>query len=227
MSTMTRRLSFSFSLEEENQEAFCLCPRPWAGTLITYDMIFYAKTTSERASKGQGGNEYLDIDITVRRGKNERMLARLTARGCENEEGAEGYGLFDEKDTLLAFLPEKDICRQCGRSHENALCDGGMKSKAPKFTRYCTECGAETWSFVEGFHGWENGLCDDCWTRKYESGDGERIVCECGDTFKGIPRKEDTCPKCLKKILEEEKGKRQKGENHLEHNCTERKCFRD
>jgi len=27
------------------------------------------------------------------------------------------------------------------------------------------------------------------------------IKCECGTTFKGTKGKEDTCPKCLKKIL--------------------------
>lgn len=128
-------------------------------------MKFYAKVRSERAEKGQGGNEYLDIDITAGNAKNPRMLARLTVRECENEEGTEGYGLFDEKDTLLAFLPEKDICRQCGRSHENALCDSGMKSETPKFTRYCTECGAETWSFEEGVYGWNDGICEACYKK--------------------------------------------------------------
>lgn len=31
-------------------------------------MKLYAKTTSERASKGQGGNEYVEIDLTVQNG---------------------------------------------------------------------------------------------------------------------------------------------------------------
>lgn len=106
-------------------------------------MKFYAKVRSERAEKGQGGNEYLDIDITAGNAKNPRMLARLTVRGCENEEGTEGYGLFDEKDTLLAFLPEKE----------------------QKFTEYCIECGAQTWSFEEGVYGWNDGICEDCYKK--------------------------------------------------------------
>lgn len=31
-------------------------------------MKLYAKTTSERATKGQGGNKYLEIDITTENG---------------------------------------------------------------------------------------------------------------------------------------------------------------
>ena len=66
-------------------------------------MKLYAKTTSERASKGQGGNEYLDIDITV--GENREILAKLTVREADYL-GGDIYGLFDEKDTLLKYLPK-------------------------------------------------------------------------------------------------------------------------
>lgn len=37
-------------------------------------MILYAKTTSERASKGQGGNEYIEVQITD---KNQKEIYNL------------------------------------------------------------------------------------------------------------------------------------------------------
>lgn len=70
-------------------------------------MKLYATVTSERASKGQGGNKYLDIDITVGDAEKPRMLAQLTARYSDDlvkdgaEEDGSGYVLVDSDDNLL------------------------------------------------------------------------------------------------------------------------------
>ena len=68
-------------------------------------MKLYATITSERASKGQGGNEYLDIDITVRRSNGSDVyLSRLTVRPDET-----GIGLYTDTDNLVEHINEKDI----------------------------------------------------------------------------------------------------------------------
>lgn len=63
-------------------------------------MKMYARISSERAMKGQGGNEYLDIDILVGDKNFPEYLARLTTR-IADKNGEEVYGLFDEKDNML------------------------------------------------------------------------------------------------------------------------------
>lgn len=85
-------------------------------------MKLYANIKSERAKKGQGGNEYLDIDITV--GDEHESLSKLTVR-MGDYLGAEVYGLYDENDALLKYLPikgnkqktAKELC-SCGRTQE-------------------------------------------------------------------------------------------------------------
>lgn len=67
-------------------------------------MKLYATITSERATKGQGGNKYLDIDIKVGSAENQFNLARLTAR-VGDRDGVEVYGLYDEGDNLLSSIP--------------------------------------------------------------------------------------------------------------------------
>lgn len=44
----------------------------------------------------------------------------------------------------------------------------------------------------------------------YELNDKGNITCECGNKFYGLEGKEDTCPPCLKEIIQ--KGKDLKGE---------------
>lgn len=55
-------------------------------------MKIYATTTSERATKGQGGNDYLDIEV---KGENQEKLLEL--RITQNEDGehytVEGYAI--------------------------------------------------------------------------------------------------------------------------------------
>lgn len=73
-------------------------------------MKLYATITSERASKGQGGNKYLDIDIRAGSREDSRTLARLTARAGSNDtdgDNREGYGLYAEDDECLYWIPEK------------------------------------------------------------------------------------------------------------------------
>ncbi len=68
-------------------------------------MKLYATVTSERASKGQGGNDYLDIDIFCGTTANSVTLARLTVRPSETG----GYILVDHTDEVLAELTKEQL----------------------------------------------------------------------------------------------------------------------
>ena len=64
-------------------------------------MRLYSTTTSERASKGQGGNDYIEIELKAEHGKDDyRFYARLR------------YDLFidskGQKHFRLYFQPEND-----------------------------------------------------------------------------------------------------------------------
>lgn len=67
-------------------------------------MKLYARVSSDRSQKGQGGNEYIDIDLTVLIDGEITDFERFTLRECENEKGEEGFGLFSRKDGLMKFL---------------------------------------------------------------------------------------------------------------------------
>ncbi len=77
-------------------------------------MKLYATVTSERASKGQGGNEYLDIDIMVGNTKNPVMLAQLTVRPTDEiekytnnaDDKGHGFILVDDNDNVIAWWNE-------------------------------------------------------------------------------------------------------------------------
>ncbi len=68
-------------------------------------MKLYATITSERATKGQGGNDYLDIDIFCGSADNSVTLAKLTVRPSEND----GYILVDHTDEVLAELTKEQL----------------------------------------------------------------------------------------------------------------------
>ena len=104
-------------------------------------MKIYGTLTSERASKGQGSNEVLVIDLKYEHApKDYRFFGRL------------GFGTYADDKTktfYLEFQPHNDddlhiieikklviekgkrqkdeTCRHCGRKHKNALCDDGMR----------------------------------------------------------------------------------------------------
>lgn len=99
-------------------------------------MKLYSTITSERATKGQGGNEFIGITLMN-----------------EKKEVFGSISVWPSEDVLIRIHGQKfDI----------------QKNK-----------------------------------------DGN-ITCECGNKFRGIEDKEDTCPKCMEKII---KGKKQKGNN--------------
>jgi hypothetical protein len=65
-------------------------------------MKLYATTTSERATKGQGGNEYLEIDITIKDDAGERPFCTLRLEEKEytfelfNKNTGENYDSIDK-----------------------------------------------------------------------------------------------------------------------------------
>lgn len=71
-------------------------------------MKLYARLENEKGKvDGMGGNEYLDIDITVRN----EILARFTIR--ENETG--GFSVYDRNDNELETQEGTYThCKLCG-----------------------------------------------------------------------------------------------------------------
>lgn len=68
-------------------------------------MKLYARLENEKGKiDGLGGNEYLDIDITV----GNEVLAKLTVRETIN-----GWGMFDEHDNALVRFNK---CAHCGEN---------------------------------------------------------------------------------------------------------------
>lgn len=77
-------------------------------------MKLYATTTSERASKGQGGNEYLVIDI-----KNEKQQKQwsilITSQNVLRVADSEKEGLIIFKDESKKTQKGNISCHQCGK----------------------------------------------------------------------------------------------------------------
>ena len=78
-------------------------------------MKLYAKITSERASKGQGGNKYLEIELLVgsRDDQNDAGIVSLTDEG---DHFAVRYTTPQGKHTEeLLTLPKKAKCKECNQ----------------------------------------------------------------------------------------------------------------
>jgi len=115
-------------------------------------MKLYAATTSERATKGQGG-EYITFEL-----KDEKRLTALTLQ-FESDNGEILPQVMGGTPELLLALQNE--VNQAVNSLE--------------------------WDKTQGQEG--------------------NITCECGKSFYGLEGKEDTCPKCLEKIIKGEKKK--------------------
>jgi hypothetical protein len=68
-------------------------------------MKLYATTTSERASKGQGGNDYLIIDLMIGSAKDSRQVAQIELyrsndEGCDEDEWLLQWREGDSKSDL-------------------------------------------------------------------------------------------------------------------------------
>ena len=88
-------------------------------------MKLYATVTSERATKGQGGNKYICIDLLNEHKEKiaeiNLMPSSLTIRHYANDV------YLDCVDLTKGKSQKGEICRNCGKRHNNALCDGGMR----------------------------------------------------------------------------------------------------
>lgn len=94
-------------------------------------MKLYATTTSERASKSQGGNNYLKI---VLRDETQQCFAHITVKPTKVIEFSfiKDWAVFPDacewigtNDDTKAEKKKTEICRHCGRIHKNdtALCN--------------------------------------------------------------------------------------------------------
>ena len=57
-------------------------------------MKLYATVTSERASKGQGGNKFLDVAVLVGDARTQREVIRLKAKTFLDSNGVESYAIL-------------------------------------------------------------------------------------------------------------------------------------
>lgn len=109
-------------------------------------MKLYAKITSERATKGQGGNDYLDIDLTVGDAKNQISFARFTLRYSDElpEEEGSGWVLYDENDEPIKWLADEKS-KSCRHDYDyfGKCCNCGIWKHKEK-----NNCGCEPDVFV-------------------------------------------------------------------------------
>ena len=72
-------------------------------------MKLYATVSSERATKGQGGNEYLKISLTVGSAKNAIDFGTLILDQREDEDGnKEAFVLTYNGDEIASYNPNEE-----------------------------------------------------------------------------------------------------------------------
>ena len=74
-------------------------------------MKLYARTTSERASKGQGGNKEISIDLFVGSASNSVKIAEIILKNEGNDEYslyASTLTLGEDNQSIDAFIELKD-----------------------------------------------------------------------------------------------------------------------
>lgn len=94
-------------------------------------MTLYATTTSERASKGQGGNKFIRVNFAIGSAKDSKevMSIVLDDKGIFTIRD-KNHNVFEEIHIENLLLVSKgkqkkgEICRHCGRVHKNdtAIC---------------------------------------------------------------------------------------------------------
>lgn len=97
-------------------------------------MKLYATVTSERASKGQGGNNFLDIVLQVGDAKTPHTIGMITLTQIKGHwllrygaDNTEEWQVLAEGEITTGKGEQKkgDICKLCGRVHKNdtAICE--------------------------------------------------------------------------------------------------------
>lgn len=104
-------------------------------------MKLYATTTSERASKGQGGNEFLNIELTAEIGGERVVIITIKARHNKTKEG-EYCGSFDFEIETPKYSGIGRYINCSDTSNLYSLEDRtkGKKLKTAK-GKECDECG--------------------------------------------------------------------------------------
>ena len=119
-------------------------------------MKLYATTTSERASKGQGGNQYLIIDLTVQDADKNISSGQIEIY-YSNDHKKHGTDL---NEWIIQYRPHEDddwnIIAQgnvkpakikaeieCGCEKDKFACSKHYKSQKAKDGEKCITCGAK------------------------------------------------------------------------------------
>lgn len=101
-------------------------------------MKLYATTTSERASKGQGG-DYLDIEV---KGENKENILELHIKEVNDEYVIDGYAISQREDKKRSEYYIKYVLEK-GKSQkgENKLCSKCRLN--PKYNEIYKDIGCE------------------------------------------------------------------------------------
>lgn len=105
-------------------------------------MKLYATVTSERASKGQGG-EYLDIVI---KNEHQRIVARIEVRSGRLVK------------TIVHTLYDKTVCEPSLAAIDWMTIGKGNKQKGEI---KCPQCGKDVWDVADGY---KLSKCHNCGT---------------------------------------------------------------
>ena len=87
-------------------------------------MKLYATVTSERASKGQGGNEWLAVDFTVGDAENPISFGRILLDLRKNEEGFPAF-VLQYNGSEIASYPLNQVATIKGKRQKGEISDDG------------------------------------------------------------------------------------------------------
>jgi len=94
-------------------------------------MKLYATTTSERASKGQGGNKYINFEITAGENQTVMLYGQLV---CEETETENIYRLWNG-DICVDTLRESK-----GKQKKDEKCPKCGSKNIDAYYGHCTDC---------------------------------------------------------------------------------------
>ena len=100
-------------------------------------MKLYATTTSERASKGQGGNDWLNIEILCGDAKNPEPLAIIRVENLEDATKLH-FKAYNQSEGFTMIKPKKEKGNK--QKGENPVCGRCYKREANKGDTLCEPC---------------------------------------------------------------------------------------
>lgn len=120
-------------------------------------MKLYATTTSERASKGQGGNDFLSIKIQA--GRDRKTISTIEVRSSKSSNGVEIFTAYADNLKIgeLLEMPEKGF-----KLERTARKVRSEQIKGEKKKGECVEC--HTMAYLSGIE--KCPKCTEKWVKQ-------------------------------------------------------------